>query len=288
MSQPPTSALCTTWDWTTTGADLSVTVGATTHPVNLPTGTYTTYLAPHATEPLAVLTAALNTAFSSSPTFVLSINPATGLWTISINGPAAMTATWASGLAGYLGAPVVASGGMSMSATRVPRFVLLFAALVANDWTQQTALASSTAEDGTEFAVTSGITRWGDEITISYIPAHTSDQTVAGSVCNPWFPDDADLAGSGIPGLGLPLTVTYWDIADHLIASLGRTQSLARGNWPTLAGTPSATVFYDLVTIPGKEAAAPRVRMQFPSWSRFRTWTTKVHRLALTPVGTRM
>lgn len=291
MSQSPTSALSSPFQWATNGAgyDFTMKVGSpgVTHGFNLPSGNYSMFLGPTAAgvlpaEAITAIVGLLNTYYAGSPTFSSSMDPSTGRWTLSASsGVFTYTAVNALFDATF-GVLVGSASSTSATSTYPPRYLLLFSSLVGQDWQQQTPLAGQTAEDGTVYAISSGTTRYTDTLDLSYIPVDPTAQAQAGTACSPWFSADAYLPLSGAL---LNVAAQPWDVSDHLQASLGQTQALARGNWPAVCA--SAAAYYDLVTIPADEVSAPKVKMQFTAWTRWRRWTTKITRLASQPVGNR-
>lgn len=289
MSQPPTSALSCPFAWVTnpSGYDFVIYVSAVPTGFNLPSSLYQMFMGPSTSsnpalpaDALTTLVAQLNAFYLGTPTFAFTMDPVSGRWTLACSTAFTFTAVNATFTTVF--GNLTPIGATAYKSVYPPRFLILFNSEVGDDWQQQTPLAGETDEGGSVYAITSGITRSTDELDLKWLPRDPTTQTREGTTVSPWFPDDQYLP---LVGAGLNASAAPWDISNHLIASLGLNQSLARGTWPALCADPTA--YYDIVTIPPEEAAAPRVKMQFTAWKAWRAWKTKITRLAATPVGNR-
>lgn len=289
------TALAPTFAWTSSGTDLALQFDSGTTPVNvtIPTGSYRMFLGGSTVDFLRVINTAVAsamTAASHSETVTFTLNAAgfvvctvTGLgpseeFSIAVGSPALPTL-------GLVGDVTTTS---TLTATVQPWHIAYFIERVSNDWSQRTPIASAETNDGVGYGVTSGVTRWEDEITLGFIPRDPATVDDLGVYQTPWEPEPAGLTavgattGRAVDGDGL----SRWSVSDVITESLGRTVGYAAGNLQALiAGT--AGERYHLVTLPGVEIASPRVSRRVQGWDAYRNWTTRLVRQSATPTATR-
>ena len=258
------------------------TLGVPT-PCNVTSGTYRMNLAPAASDFLRASQAAINAAMlaeGSSNTVAFTLSAA-GILTITFAAALSSSVTFASGVWQRLG---LASNSIDLDAnlaivgTRPVWHLATFAERVSADWQQRTAVASAETAGGVGYGVTSGITRWQDELTFGFIPRDPTFGTSLGVSQTPWEPDAAYLTALGTVG------ARAYSVSDLLSTVMGKTCAFAAGNFQALRT--STTERYHLVTIPGRECGAPRLARLRAGWDAYRRWTTALIRQS-TPTGTR-
>lgn len=258
------------------------TLGVPT-PCNVASGTYRMSLAPAASDFLRASQAAINAAMlaeGSTNTVAFTLS-ATGILTITFAAALSSSVTFASGVWQRLG---LASNSIALNAnfaivgSRPVWHLATFVERVSADWQQRTAVASAETAGGVGYGVTSGITRWQDELTFGFIPRDPTFGTSLGVAQTPWEPDAAYLTALGTVG------ARAYSVSDLLSTAMGKTCAFAAGNFQALRT--STTERYHLVTIPGRECGAPRLARLRPGWDAYRRWTTMLIRQS-TPTGTR-
>lgn len=270
------SALACAFAWTAAASDAKVTFAPGTSPVQapVPTATYRTGLAPAASDFARVWLGVLNAAMvSAGRAGVFSLMwGADGRYTLSCTEAFTLAASAGSQALGWTAG---ASVGTSTTADYSPMHVLLLGERRSGMWGQITPIAAGETLGGVGYGVTSGVTRWEDEFDFGFV---TRDASITGEYVTPWEPAEASLGSLGAAHLP-------WSISDTLAVALGQTCALARGRFQAIRA--STSVRYDLVTIPGKEIASPRVRYQLPPWEKFLRWQVRLIRQSGTPTGTR-
>lgn len=290
---PPsiTCALAPSFVHTSASPDATFTFASGTSPVtvSLSTGTYRMWLAPSATCYLralaAAITTALTTARAATYTCIASLS-ASGVVTLRIVSAAGLPTgvtiaapMWQ--LVGYASAtPTIDTGsGLVDIAGSLPVWHLAtFVERVSADWQQRTAVASAETAGGIGYGVTSGITRWQDELTFGFIPRDPTFGTSLGVSQTPWEPDAAYLTALGTVG------ARAYSVSDLLATAIGKTCAFAAGNFQALRTSTGER--YHLVTIPGRECGAPRLARLRAGWDAYRRWTAMLIRQS-TPTGTR-
>ena len=288
---PPTcnNALAVDFDHTSAAPDVVLTFSAGTTPVNvtLATGPYRMCLAPAATDYLRALESAINTAITGASHVDSNIAvtlSAAGVVTVTVvdeEDSELVTLTLSAAIAARLGLPtLIDTGGVTWAfvGTRPVWHLALFTERVSADWQQRTAVASAETAGGVGYGVTSGITRWQDELTFGFIPRDPTFGTSLGVSQTPWEPDAAYLTALGTVG------ARAYSVSDLLAGALGKTCAFAAGNFQALRTSTGER--YHLVTIPGRECGAPRLARLRAGWDAYRRWTTMLIRQS-TPTGTR-
>lgn len=288
---PPTLTCAIAENFTHTSAapDVVLTFSAGTTPVNvtLATGPYRMCLAPAATDYLRALESAINTAITGASHVDSNIAvtlSAAGVVTVTVvdeEDSELVTLTLSAAIAARLGLPtLIDTGGVTWAfvGTRPVWHLATFVERVSADWQQRTAVASAETAGGVGYGVTSGITRWQDELTFGFIPRDPTFGTSLGVSQTPWEPDAAYLTALGTVG------ARAYSVSDLLSTAMGKTCAFAAGNFQALLT--STTERYHIVTIPGRECGAPRLARLRAGWDAYRRWTTALIRQS-TPTGTR-
>lgn len=291
---PPaiTCAIAENFTHTSAAPDVTMTFATGVSPVvaSVATGTYRMCLAPSATDFLRALavavSAALDAARGAGNYVVTCALDASGMVTVTIEPgsdipPLDVTFaanTWQRlGLASDKPGGIIGSDHVTTGARPVWHLAT-FIERVSADWQQRTAVASAETAGGVGYGVTSGITRWQDELTFGFIPRDPSFGTSLGVSQTPWEPDAAYLTALGT------VAARAYSASDLLATALGKTCAYAAGNFQALLT--STTERYHLVTIPGRECGAPRLARLRDGWDAYRRWTTLLIRQS-TPTGTR-
>lgn len=238
-------------------------------------------LAASAKDLLQVLQAALN-AMPSLPggvSFTVALSPTTGKVTITCTGDTfKITGFAATTIAAVLGyAANLTLLAASHTAPSQPKYLILAPARTSPGWSPKTPMAAAETAGGVSYGVTSGVTRWEDELALDFLPSDPTSAALVGSVATPWEPAAADLGALGAHAVP-------WSVSDCLAAALGKTCALARGNFQALCASTSER--YDLVSVAGADLAAPRSAYQVPGWEAYKRWTVSLIRQT-TPTGTR-
>ena len=255
----PTSCTAAPFQFTSAGTDLKITVGGTLHNVTVPS-CLTRILCgfgaiPGTTEPLCdflqVVQAALN-AGGTTLTWTVTMSPVTGQVTLAANG--AFTFQALGTIKNLLGGLNSATGVTAVTSVYAPPYLALFAGRqAAGDWVDETTVAAAEDGVGDSYVITSGLVRWTDELTWSWILRDAPTQIAYGESCSPWHPDPAYLATPGVLS-----TARVWSVADQRAVSYGKVLGFGRGTFPALCASTSNGALYDLVTIPGADLAKPR------------------------------
>lgn len=291
---PPTltCAIAENFTHTSAGAgldvELSFTAGTSPVGVTIPTGTYRMGLAPSASDILRVIATAINAASAGA-------GHTNDVVTLTVDADGTAVYTFTGGVSGEcdgvafstslqrilafassFGPPV--DNSYVVRGTRPVWYLATFAERVSADWQQRTAVASAETAGGVGYGVTSGITRWQDELTFGFIPRDPTFGTSLGVSQTPWEPDAAYLTALGTVG------ARAYSVSDLLSTAMGKTCAFAAGNFQAVLT--STTERYHLVTIPGRECGAPRLARLRAGWDAYRRWTTALIRQS-TPTGTR-
>lgn len=245
------------------------------------TGTYRMCLAPSASDFIRAMEAALNAALAlavRTETVTCSLSAA-GIFSITISDASDfLKFNLSSALRARLGFTGAPASGATATGSYPVWHLATFAERVSADWQQRTAVASAETAGGVGYGVTSGITRWQDELTFGFIPRDPTFGTSLGVSQTPWEPDAAYLTALGTVG------ARAYSVSDLLSTAMGKTCAFAAGNFQALRT--STTERYHLVTIPGRECGAPRLARLRAGWDAYRRWTTALIRQS-TPTGTR-
>lgn len=286
MTIASTSALAVAFDHVTAAPDVTLTFASGPSPVtaSLATRAYCMWLrhpGGAALDYLGSLRATIKAAIDAagrSETVDVALSAA-GVVTYTLSGAFA-TCTFADSVWHRLGlASATPAGGTTIVGARPVWHLALLVGETSNDWAQQTVIASAETIAGVGYGVSSGVTTWSAETGFDFIPRDPAYVTSLGAAQTPWEPDAAYLAA-----LGTPAARTF-SISDLLAGALGRTLGYARNNWQTVRT--DTTARYDLVTIPGREIARPRVTRLVSGWDAYRQWSVLLMRQSATPTGTR-
>lgn len=285
---PPTltCAIAESFTHTSAAPDATLTFSAGVSPVtaSTATGTYRMWLTPKATCFPRDLTTRIKSAIALARGTAAAVTPtlsADGVFTMTFAVDIPATITFADGVwqrLGFASASPTIDANNAIVGTRPVWHLATFVERVSADWQQRTAVASAETAGGVGYGVTSGITRWQDELTFGFIPRDPTFGTSLGVSQTPWEPDAAYLTALGT------VDARAYSVSDLLAGALGKTCAFAAGNFQALRT--STTERYHLVTIPGRECGAPRLARLRAGWDAYRRWTTALIRQS-TPTGTR-
>ena len=285
---PPTITCAIAENFTHTSAapDATLTFSAGVSPVtaSTATGTYRMWLTPKATCFPRDLTTRIKSAIALARGTAAAVTPtlsADGVFTMTFAVDIPATVTFADGVwqrLGFASASPTIDANNAIVGTRPVWHLATFAERVSAEWQQRTAVASAETAGGIGYGVTSGITRWQDELTFGFIPRDPTFGTSLGVSQTPWEPDAAYLTALGTVG------ARAYSVSDLLSTAMGKTCAFAAGNFQALRTSTGER--YHLVTIPGRECGAPRLARLRAGWDAYRRWTTALIRQS-TPTGTR-
>lgn len=285
---PPTLTCAIAENFTHTSAapDATLTFSAGVSPVtaSAATGTYRMWLTPKATCFPRDLTTRIKSAIALARGTAAAVTPtlsADGIFTMTFEVDIPATITFADGVwqrLGFASASPTIDANNAIVGTRPVWHLATFVERVSADWQQRTAVASAETAGGIGYGVTSGITRWQDELTFGFIPRDPTFGTSLGVSQTPWEPDAAYLTALGTVG------ARAYSVSDLLSTAMGKTCAFAAGNFQALRTSTGER--YHLVTIPGRECGAPRLARLRAGWDAYRRWTTALIRQS-TPTGTR-
>lgn len=285
---PPTitCAIAESFTHTSAAPDATLTFSAGVSPVtaSTATGTYRMWLTPKATCFPRDLTTRIKSAIALARGTAAAVTPtlsADGIFTMTFEVDIPATITFADGVwqrLGFASASPTIDANNAIVGTRPVWHLATFVERVSADWQQRTAVASAETAGGVGYGVTSGITRWQDELTFGFIPRDPTFGTSLGVSQTPWEPDAAYLTALGT------VDARAYSVSDLLAGALGKTCAFAAGNFQALRTSTGER--YHLVTIPGRECGAPRLARLRAGWDAYRRWTTALIRQS-TPTGTR-
>lgn len=227
---------------------------------------------------LQVLQTALNAA-ASPATFAVTMSAATGKITIACTGD---TFKWVGAGSSTIGKALGFTSSLtpfaaSFTADEQSHYLALFVSRMSAGWAAKTPISASETAGGVSYGVTSGITRYEDELTLEFVPSDPTTKAAVDSLGTPWEPAAASLSTLGTH-------TGAWGVLDCLAVAIGQTCALARGNFQAIVS--SSTERYDLVAIPAADLAAPRAPYQIAGWEAYRRLTIGMIRQS-TPTGTR-
>lgn len=285
---PPTitCAIAESFTHTSAAPDATLTFSAGVSPVtaSTATGTYRMWLTPKATCFPRDLTTRIKSAIALARGTAAAVTPtlsADGVFTMTFAVDIPATITFADGVwqrLGFASSSPTLDANNAIVGTRPVWHLATFVERVSADWQQRTAVASAETAGGVGYGVTSGITRWQDELTFGFIPRDPTFGTSLGVAQTPWEPDAAYLTALGTVG------ARAYSVSDLLSTAMGKTCAFAAGNFQALRTSTGER--YHLVTIPGRECGAPRLARLRAGWDAYRRWTTALIRQS-TPTGTR-
>ena len=285
---PPTITCAIAENFTHTSAapDATLTFSAGVSPVtaSTATGTYRMWVTTKATCFARESTTRIKSAIALARGTAAAVTPtlsADGVFTMTFAVDIPATVTFADGVwqrLGFASASPTIDANNAIVGTRPVWHLATFAERVSADWQQRTAVASAETAGGVGYGVTSGITRWQDELTCGFIPRDPTFGTSLGVSQTPWEPDAAYLTALGTVG------ARAYSVSDLLSTAMGKTCAFAAGNFQALRTSTGER--YHLVTIPGRECGAPRLARLRAGWDAYRRWTTALIRQS-TPTGTR-